>query len=710
MGSQNIETQQLLALIASEDDALAQAGSLLIEAVQRHDPSLPNVRSSMALISMLDFGAPSTTALAILAHQIPYEQLPDDLTGRKELMRVATEISRLWTLNTGKANVQSENFMRFLLLLSEDLQALLAVKAMKLWQLRHADRRTMDARATLINELEHLYLPLAHRLGLYSIKSEMEDFVMRQKQPEIYQSISQSLQENELERQRYIETFISPVRSLLEQQGIEADIRYRVKTIASIWKKMQAQRVGVEEVFDVFAIRIIDRGPEEGSKRRCWEIYSLVTDLYLPDPTRLRDWISVPRASGYESLHTTVLGPGNKPVEVQIRTTRMDREAEEGPAAHWRYKEGRRKGSDAWLTKARALLGTSQQPVVNTSIKTKLPEYETQDIFTMTPHGDLIRLKRGATVLDFAFDIHTNIGLRCKGGLVNGKIMPIRHVLNNGDTVEILTSPQPNVSEDWLRVVISGKARNNIRKALQQKQEKAVNEGREILDRKLKQWKSGSLDERMPLLMHHFRIKDVALFYKQIAEEKITIAQLKSALETPHDSAPSSTKTDKITHAASVPKLQGLPADTLIINEEFESTHFQMAKCCSPVFGDPVFGFVTVGKGIRIHRQSCPNAGDMQTRYPYRVIPARWSERSVEDGINVLIQVSGKDRLGIVNAISDVISNDQRAMMRTIHFTSDLGKFKGEIRVLVKNQDHIGWIMRKIRNLAGVEKLTFKSL
>jgi GTP pyrophosphokinase len=537
----------------------------------------------------------------------------------------------------------------------------------------------------------------------------MEDFVMQQKNPEMYHRIATALRENELERQRYIESFVAPIRTLLNQQEFQTDIRYRIKTIASIWRKMQAQRVNVEDVSDVFAIRIIDHGPEEGGKRRCWEIYSLVTDLYRPNPTRLRDWISVPRPSGYESLHITVTGPNSKAVEVQIRTTRMDREAEEGPAAHWRYKEGRQNGSDAWLSRARKLLGTAHPETNPNSQNPPTHPLEDLEIFTMTPKGDLVRLKSGATVLDFAFDIHTNIGLRCKGGLVNGKIMPLRHVLQNGDTVEILTATQQNVSEDWLRIVVSGKARSNIRKALQQKQEREVTEGREMLSRKLRQWKIGTLDDHMTHLMHHFKIKDVAVLYRMIAEEKITMTQVKGALETTRPSPPPAARPEDKSET-SLPKIQGIPDDVLVINEEFETTGFQMAKCCSPVFGDPVFGFVTVGKGIRIHRKGCPNAADMQTRYPYRVIPARWSARSAEDGINVLIQVSGKDKLGIVNAISDVISNDQRAMMRSVQFTGEHGKFKGEIRVLARNQDHVGWILRKVRNIAGVEKVIARNL
>jgi GTP diphosphokinase / guanosine-3',5'-bis(diphosphate) 3'-diphosphatase len=709
MDNQSIEQYQLLALIETEDEQLASIGLLTIRALHEYHPAQATQQISMAFISMFDLGAPSMAALAIMAQVLTEEQLPVALRQDPALSRVWLETRRLWTLNTAKANIQSENFMRFLLLLSEDLQALLAVKAMKLWQLRHADHLQVTVLSRLIDELEHLYLPLAHRLGLYSIKSEMEEFVMRQRSPEIYQRIASALKENELERQRYIESFIAPVRATLQQHNIQADIKYRVKTIASIWRKMQAQRVGVEEVADVFAIRIIDRGPEESGKRRCWEIYSLVTDLYQPDPSRLRDWISVPRPSGYESLHTTVTGPDHKAVEVQIRTTRMDREAEEGPAAHWRYKEGQRKGSGSWLSRARALLGTAHHDprAPGQAAQDKTPD--AQEIFTMTPTGDLIRLKSGATVLDFAFDIHTNIGLRCKGGMVNGKIMPIRHVLNNGDTVDIFTAAQPNVSEDWLRIVVSGKARNNIRKALQKKQERAVAEGREILQRKLKQWKAGTLDDHIIHLMQHFKIKDVAWLYRQIAEEKINMSQLRGAVDAQQQSTSHVVKpVEKLT--ASAPKIREIPDDILVINEEFEATGFQMAKCCMPVFGDPVFGFVTVGKGIRIHRQGCPNASDMQTRYPYRVIPARWSDRSAQEGVHVLIQIAGKDKLGLVNAITDIISNDQRAMMRSVQFTTEYGKFKGEIRVFAKSQDHVGWILRKIRNVAGVEKATAKDL
>ncbi|MFO7723208.1 MAG: TGS domain-containing protein, partial [Bacteroidales bacterium] len=487
-------------------------------------------------------------------------------------------------------------------------------------------------------------------------------------------------------------------------KGMKTEIRYRVKTIASIWKKMQTQKVGMKEVYDVFAIRIIDLGPEESGKMRCWEIYSLITDIYPPDPSRLRDWISVPRPSGYESLHTTVMGPGKRWVEVQIRTARMDYHAEHGPAAHWRYKGGNSKGSDDWLARSRKLIENpadgAEKLKGDGEVSALLDE-----IFTLTPTGDLVRLKPGATILDFAFDIHSEVGLRCKGGIVNGRIMPIRHRLKNGDKVEILTSNHPNVAEDWQKIVVSAKAKNRIKKALQEKRETEYLAGKELLERKLKQWKAGTLDEHLNMLMQHFRVKEASAIYRMVATEKVSTMQIRELIE-----GGSAVRSGEVvpplpSKQASGPVLPGTE-EVLLINEEMETSDYQPAQCCKPVFGDDIFGFVTVAKGIRIHRNSCPNAFDMKSRYPYRVIPARWTGKSEGPGVNVTVDLTGKDRVGIVNSITELISNDMKVSMRSLSFDSAKGKFKGVIRLHVKNEAHVGWIIRKIGQIDGVEKAT----
>ncbi len=661
--------------------------------------------ADIALTAMMNTGVNAGSALAIFALNIYDQDLASAGISDPEILRIARGIKAVQNLNTEKANIQSDNFMKLLLLLSEDMQALLAVKGIKLWQMRHFELVGTTERDKLVSDIEHLYLPLAHRLGLYSVKSEMEEFIMRQNHPEIYRAISGELHESEEERLAYIERFIAPLRDILAVKGFDTEIRYRVKTIASIWKKMQVQKVALKDVYDVFAIRIIHTGSEETGKARCWEIYSLITDIYKPDPTRLRDWISVPRPSGYESLHTTVLGPEHRWVEVQIRTKRMDYFAEHGPAAHWRYKDPKQRSSDAWLQRVRQLLEPLPSGELLITDKQKaLPI--TDEIFTMTPVGDLIRLKAGSTVLDFAFDIHTEVGLRCRGAKVNGRFMPIRHRLKNGDKVEILTSTQLNVSEDWLKIVISPRARNRIRKALQERHETASLAGKEMLERKLRQWKAGSLDENVNTLMQHFRIKEVSAFYLAIATEKISTAALKEVIEK-GTQVREETVLKKTAHPeTNHPFERSGSEDVLLIYDEIETTDYQLAPCCKPVLGDDVFGFVTVGKGIRIHRNQCPNAFEMKSRYPYRVIPCRWAGKEGEGGVHVSIAVSGKDKLGIVNAITDVISNDIKVMIRSVSFESSQGKFNGMIRIFVKDEAHIGWIIRKICRVEGVDKAT----
>jgi len=658
-------------------------------------------RMGMALTAMLDLGVGAPAALAVLAQTLPDEKLTWLYNVMPLTRPIVQGIRSIINLNTSKANLQSENFMRFLLLLANDIQALLAVKAIKLYRIRQPEAQCKTYDQKLVSDLEHLYLPLAHRMGLYQVKSEMEDYVMRQKEAPIYAKISRALQESEVERRRYIESFIAPVKTLLDTHGIACDVKYRVKTIASIWRKMQVQRVDVEGVYDVFAIRIIYQGAEEEGKRKCWEIYSLITDLYRPDPSRLRDWVSVPRPSGYESLHTTVEGSGGRPVEVQIRTTRMDREAEEGPAAHWRYKEGRRKGSDAWLSRAREMLSK----VVTGTSDSEIKEIVDDEIFTITPAGDLVRLRHGATVLDFAFEVHTDVGIRCKGGKVNGRIVPIRQQIRNGDTVEIMTGSKSNVSDDWLKIVVSSKARNRIRKALHERHAKDVIAGRELLERKLRTWKMGTLDDHITTLLHHFRIKEVAVLYQQIGTGRIALAQLRDGLEPPLKEA----ATGILTTEEAVSKPPRVPVthdeEVLVINNEVETTAYQMAKCCQPVAGDQVFGFVTVGKGIRVHRNSCPNATDLKGRYPYRIISVQWAGKGDQSGLRIKLEMRGRDRLGIVNTITDVLSNDLQVMIRAAHFQSEGGKFQGEVEVVVKNRDHIGWMVRKLEHLNGVDRV-----
>ncbi len=602
------------------------------------------------------------------------------------------------------ASIQSENFRKLLLTFAEDVRVILIIIADRLRTMRTLDLYSPESHQKITAEVSYLYAPMAHRLGLYSIKSEMEDLVMKFTNRGMYKLIARKLNETKRAREKYISAFIAPLKAELNGQSLRFDIKGRTKTINSIYNKMKKQNVEFEQVYDLFAIRIILDSTLKNEKADCWKVYSIVTDKYQPNPSRLRDWLSVPKSNGYESLHTTVLGPDHKWVEVQIRTRRMDEIAERGLAAHWRYKgiHGE-KGMDQWLTNIREVLDNPEVNAVDFIDDFKLNLYD-EEVFVFTPKGDLRRLPKGATILDFAFDIHTQIGKKCVGAKVNQKNVSIKHVLKNGDQVEILTASNQAPKQDWLNIVATSRARTKLKQALREIQYKEAEIGRELLVRRLKNWKLELNDHIIALLVKQFKYKTVHDMYRAIAIDKLDVVAIKEFLQ--KERSKESPEADQAVRSAEnfvAPAAEevSLGEDVLLIDKNLSNVDFQLAKCCSPIFGDEIFGFVSVSGGIRIHRTSCPNAPDMIKKHGYRIINARWSGQA-GGSYQASLKITGVDDIGIVTNISQVVSKEMGLKMRSINVNSREGVFEGTLSVFVSNKQLLTTLIKKIKNIKGV--------
>jgi GTP diphosphokinase / guanosine-3',5'-bis(diphosphate) 3'-diphosphatase len=545
---------------------------------------------------------------------------------------------------------------------------------------------------------------LAHRLGFYNIKSEMEDLAIKYLEPEQYLFIEERLRQTASARNKLIREFSLPIKEKLDKQGFIFTTKSRTKSIHSIMLKMKKQEVEFEEIYDLFAVRIILESKPENEKSDCWQVYSIVTDLYQPNPSRLRDWISVPKSNGYESLHTTVIGPKGKWVEVQIRSARMDEIAEKGLAAHYKYKgEKGESGLDNWLAKMREILESSDKEDSSFIDQVRAGLY-TDEIFVFTPKGDLRQLQTGSTVLDFAFDIHTEIGSTCVGGKVNGKNVTIRYVLQNGDHVSVLTSKNQKPKQDWLSFVVTSKAKTKIKQLLNEEKAVAAAEGKEILLRRLKNWKIVYGDTLVKKLQSFFQLKTAQDLYFMIASEKIDMLQIKEILSKPETEDSVSTVpviSDKETTESFISQY----SDYLIIEEKVEGLDYKLSKCCNPVFGDSVFGFVTISEGIKIHRSNCPNAHNMMARYPYRVVVARWTQSKNVPSFKAAIKITGTEDIGIVNKIVDVIS-EYKVSMRNFNYNMDDGMFEGLLNIMVPNNNVLQGIIKRIHSIKGVFKAT----
>ena len=598
--------------------------------------------------------------------------------------------------------VNSDSFRKLLLSFAEDVRVQLIFLAEKLYELRHAEGLSAEQRKKLVQETDYIYIPFAHRLGLYNIKSEMEDRALRYREPEVYERISRKLEGTKEVREKYIAAFIAPIVEELNKRGIKFKVKWRTKTIASILNKMRKKQVEFEEIYDIFAVRFIldSRGPEE--KADCWRVYSIVADKYTPNPQRLRDWISVPKSNGYESLQTTVLGPKNRWVEVQIRTERMDEIAETGFAAHWKYKGGSSdKAIEEWLAELREILESPEVGAVDLLDDIKI-NLQDKEVHVFTPAGDLKTLPAGATLLDFAYAIHTAIGSKCVGGKVNQRNETLRYVLKNGDQVSILTSNNQQPSADWLNIAVTSKARNKIRQFLTEHSRAQATMGKEMLARRFKNWKIELTDEVIHRLQQHYKYKFAIDLYQAIAEEKLDMAEIKDFItKDKEEESPVSIPREevRVTAATSISK------DVLLIDKNVNNVEYKFAHCCNPVFGDDIVGFVSIGEGIKIHRKQCKNALDLQRRYPYRIVEAQWTNEGAASYQTVL-SILGREDAGMVSKISEIIAKDPKVTLRGLSINSNGGMFDGQITVLVNNTEHLAQLISQLKRIPGVMRVS----
>ena len=619
----------------------------------------------------------------------------------KKVVEILDGFSRITSIDSMQSSFQAENFRKLLLSLADDVRVILIKLVERLEYMRNLEKAPENERMPLASETYFLYAPLAHRLGFYNIKSEMEDLAVKYLEPEQYNHIENRLKQTTASRNKLIRDFSVPLKEKLEKQDFRFTIKSRTKSIHSIMLKMKKQGVDFDEVYDLFAVRIILDSETDTEKSDCWRVYSIVTDLYQPNPSRMRDWISVPKSNGYESLHTTVIGPRGKWVEVQIRSTRMDEIAEKGLAAHFKYKGIKGEGGlDTWLSKMREILESSEKEdnVFMDQVKSGL---YTDEVFVFTPKGDLRQLPAGATILDFAFDIHTAIGASCVGGKVNGKNVTIRYVLQNGDHVSILRSKNQKPKQDWLSFVITTKAKTKIRQVLNEEKTKAAADGKEILMRRLKNWKIAYGDIVIQKLINHYSLKSAQDLYYNIAAGKTELLDIKEVLQREEEQEPVST--EAIVAEPEQKEGADLYSDYLVIEDRVEGLDYKLAKCCNPVFGDTIFGFVAISEGIKIHRTNCPNAHNMISRYPYRVVVARWTKSKSSPSFIAAIKITGVDDIGMVNKIADVIA-EHKAVVRNFNYKMDDGLFEGMLNIMVSNQNDLYGVIRKIQSIKGILK------
>ena len=629
-----------------------------------------------------------------------------------QVVRILHGLNRIQQLYQKNPVVESENFRNLLLSFAEDMRVILIMIADRVNLMRQIrDTERVDAKLEVSQEAAYLYAPLAHKLGLYKLKSELEDLSLKYMEHDAYYMIKEKLNETKASRDAYIAAFIKPVEEKVKAAGIKCHIKGRTKSIHSIWQKMQKQKCPFEGVYDLFAIRIIIECPAELEKMQCWQAYSIVTDMYQPNPKRLRDWLSVPKSNGYESLHITVLGPEQKWVEVQIRTERMDEIAERGVAAHWRYKGVKGEGGlDEWLTNIRTMLESSEGLEAMDQFKMDLYEDE---VFVFTPKGDLFKFPVGATVLDFAYHIHSKIGNQCTGGRINGKAVSFRQVLKSGDQVEILTSANQKPRQEWLSIVKTSRAKSKIRLALKETQVKDGLFAKEMLERKFKNRKIEQDEATMFHVIRKMGFKEVSDFYKQIADGVLDVnsviekyIEIKEGEKTVigDNQARSASEFELNESKFSPENVNPLSDDTLVIDRNLKGLDYQLARCCHPIYGDPIFGFVTINGGIKIHRMDCPNAPELRRRYGYRVVKARWSGKGASQ-YSITLHVVGNDDIGIVNNLTSIISKDEKLILRSISIDSHDGLFSGNLTVMLEDTSRLEQLMRKLRTVKGVKQV-----
>lgn len=676
------------------------------------NPVIASLQTAILAATEIGMRGDSLTACLVQPSLSPDADLaPVGETFGQGVATVLHGLRRVSQLYAKTPSIQSDNFRNLLVSFAEDMRVVLLIIANRVNLMRHIKNNpNQEAVRSAAIEASYLYAPLAHKLGLYQLKSELEDLSLKYLEHDAYYMIKDKLNATKATRDAYIERFIAPIQDMLTHAGLRFHIKGRTKSIHSIWQKMKKQHCPFEGVYDLFAIRIIIDAPREKEKQQCWQAYSLITDRYQPNPKRLRDWLSIPKSNGYESLHITVLGPENKWVEVQIRTERMDEIAEHGLAAHWRYKGVRAGDSsvDEWLANIRSALETGDDLQLMDQFKTGLTEDE---VYVFTPKGDLLKFPKGATVLDFAYHIHTNVGNRCVGGRINGRNVPMRQPLVSGDTIEVLTSNTQHPKLEWTKYVATGRAKAKIRQSVKEEQAKEGLMARELLERKLKNRKIEWDESAISALVRKTGFKEASEFYKSLAEERLNINELIDTYvelyrhENNLLERQAARSAEEFTFEAdSQHRTQG-DDDVLVIDQNLKGIDFQLARCCRPVYGDDIFGFVTVNGGIKIHRTNCPNAQALRERFGYRIVKARWAGKGSSQ-YAITLHVVGHDDLGIVNNITSIISKEANVSLRSISIDSNDGLFSGILTVMVDDTRVLTALIKKLRTVKGVKAVT----
>ncbi len=689
--------------------------AILTEKISRDIFSLNPILLSLqtAEIAIDEIGLKRDGTLAIILHscantQEAIENIEKNFGGAVgTILNGLVHIQDLYKKNP---IVESENFRNLLLSFAQDMRVILIMIADRVNLMRQIrDTEHLEEKKKVSEEASYLYAPLAHKLGLYKLKSELEDISLKYLEHDAYYMIKEKLNETKKSRDRYIDAFIAPIKEKLEAEGLKFHMKGRTKSIHSIWQKMKKQKCGFEGIYDLFAIRIILDSPLNLEKVQCWHVFAIVTNMYQPNPKRLRDWLSVPKSNGYESLHITVKGPENKWVEVQIRTERMDEVAERGLAAHWRYKGIKSEGGmDEWLTSIRRALENNDSLEMMDQFKMDLYEDE---IFVFTPKGELMKFPAGATVLDFAYRIHSNIGNHCTGAKINGKVVTFRHILKSGDQIEIITSSTQKPKQEWLNIVKTSRGKAKVRQALKETQVKDGVYAKEMIERRLKNRKIEMEEGIMSHLIKKLGFKETNDFYKQVADETLdinTVIEKYQEIKEHETNAPllqqQVRSAEGYSYESPAEELTNTSNDVLVIDRNLKGIEYTLSRCCRPIYGDDVFGFVTVNGGIKIHRTDCPNATELRKRFGYRIVKAKWSGK---DGAqySTTLKIIGNDDIGIVNNITSIISKEEKIMMRSINIDSHDGLFSGNLEINVEDNTRLNQLVKKLRTIKGVKQI-----
>ena len=674
---------------------------------------------AVAKIVAKEIGLDATSIAAALLHDVVEDCDRYEISNIKELFgetvaRIVDGLTKISSLSKEKdmdVSLQAENFRKMLLTLNDDVRVIIIKIADRLHNMQTMDSMRPDKQDKIASETLYIYAPLAHRIGLYNIKTQLEDLALKYTEPDVYNDILFKIKESKEEQDLYIKDFSEVIKNSLDREKFEYTIKGRPKSIFSIRRKMVKQGVSFDEVYDKFAIRIIYKSDEANEKFLAWKIYSIVTDHFRPNPMRLRDWISSPKSSGYEALHITVMGPKGQWVEVQVRSERMNEIAEKGYAAHYKYKNDKEKEDslDSWINRLQEALENPDINAVDFVEQFKLNLYS-QEIFVFTPNGDLKSLPKGATSLDFAFNIHTEIGMKTKGAKVNGKLVPLSHVLETGDQVEILTSENAKPNANWLDYATTARSRSKIKSALREDRKIIAEDGKEILRRKLKQLKIALNEESINELVNYFKLKtSLDLFYR-VGIGSIDNTKLKAYASSRSNALMSYIKS-KITRKANIPKEEldkneiTTNYDSLVFGKEEEKLDYKISNCCNPIPGDDVFGFLTVSEGIKVHKKNCPNALSLQSNYAYRIMQAKWIDSTQQEFLAKII-ISGIDNIGLVNSVTGIISSNMHVNMKSISFESNDGLFTGKINVIVKNITMLKNLIEKLKKINGIDKVT----